>query len=382
MKRGASKANMGKSGKLPLPPPEAPKQVITFSLELALPLGIGLSSTNVVTDTQPMADSAWQLGDRICWADGKNVKNGVLGVAAAIDRNRTHHEFVIQRYAAPKLTLIEKADVLRAKLGLAPGLPLINITALAVEQLGLGAEVADLPIPDQIDACLNHLRSLPFKISGWSNSTQVYKYVCDCEAGDAPADSASSADLPSELNIKYVKKDEFKADGKVRFVMKPTGDDQRLVALLDFFKKYDRVGQMDLEGGGVLFVIGPAAEGANALELYRTPGAFIKEVPVRPEAQWEHREFYNPNDRSTKIIRDGVLTSDGVTHPRGRWLNASTFACPMGGGTWHAQFDQTGALTGHRGGRYEEDDATVLSWGRHRREGWKEPPAAGCCVIS
>ena len=91
-----------------------------------------------------------------------------------------------------------------------------------------------------------------FKISGWSNSTQVYKYVCDCEAGDAPADSASSADLPSELNIKYVNKDEFKADGKVRFVMKPTGDDQRLVALLDFFKKYDRVGQMDLEGGGVL----------------------------------------------------------------------------------------------------------------------------------
>ena len=72
-----------------------------FVIELPLPLGIGLSEENVITETSDKADSRWQVGDRICWADGKEVRGGKMGVGDAINRARTNHEFVVQRAVEP-----------------------------------------------------------------------------------------------------------------------------------------------------------------------------------------------------------------------------------------------------------------------------------------
>ena len=100
MRRSSSSAKSLKAG-APSATPTVPPVQTTVLIELALPLGIGLSSTNAVTDLQANADAQWQLGDRICWADGKEVRAGKMGVAQAIDRSRTVHTFVVQRWAPP-----------------------------------------------------------------------------------------------------------------------------------------------------------------------------------------------------------------------------------------------------------------------------------------
>ena len=100
MRRQSSSAK-GLKAAAPAPVPALPPVQTTVLIELALPLGIGLSSTNAVTDLQANADAQWQLGDRICWADGKEVRAGKIGVAQAIDRSRTVHTFVVQRWAPP-----------------------------------------------------------------------------------------------------------------------------------------------------------------------------------------------------------------------------------------------------------------------------------------
>ena len=100
--------------------------------------------------------------------------------------------------------------------------------------------------------------------------------------------------------------------------------------------------------------------------------------------------LYTRGERSKQLSaywrhRDGVsmITDvDGaVTACHGRWLNASTFACPPenvgdfgGRGTWHVEFDDQGALTGWHRGVVNEDDATVLIERSHC-EGWKRPLA-------
>jgi hypothetical protein len=77
--------------------------VPTFlSIELPLPLGIGLTDENVISEINPQASSAmWQLGDRLIWADGREVRGGAMAVGQAIDPERHVHEFVLQRLTPP-----------------------------------------------------------------------------------------------------------------------------------------------------------------------------------------------------------------------------------------------------------------------------------------
>ena len=86
------------------------------------------------------------------------------------------------------------------------------------------------------------------------------------------------------LDVQYVKTELLTAELNggaspplARFVLKPTGDVSRLDALLDFFKKYDRVGKMELppasagSEAGALWFAGAASAGSSELLLYRTP---------------------------------------------------------------------------------------------------------------
>ena len=62
--------------------------------------------------------------------------------------------------------------------------------------------------------------------------------------------------------------------------------------------------------------------------------------------KWEGRTFVDKKNGNSKVIRGGVLIM-GKKELDGRWVNETTFACSMNAGTWHAQFDEEGALTGH-----------------------------------
>lgn len=123
-----------------------------------------------------------------------------------------------------------------------------------------------------------------FHLSGWSNSSKTFKQIVDCKIG-----GALTADLPGELGLTYVKKEEMDAVlGKMeKFTGVATGDEGRLKALMSFFNQHARVGKMDVGGGGgeasVLFFAGtdqPAnAVGAGAkLVFYRTPSALTKQA--------------------------------------------------------------------------------------------------------
>ena len=87
-----------------------------------------------------------------------------------------------------------------------------------------------------------------FHLNGWSNSVKAYKAIGHATCGDA----ALIADLPENLEIKYVKKEDAPTAGYVELTMKLSGDNQRLVALDDFFKQHSRVGVMALPAGGTI----------------------------------------------------------------------------------------------------------------------------------
>ena len=105
--RKGSKANIDASS---LPSMEH----IYIVLELGLPLGIGLTEENTVSELNgDVASKEWRVGDRLCWADGKEVRGGKLGVGDAIDRSRQVHELVIQRDAPQSLRAQEYTYMVR-----------------------------------------------------------------------------------------------------------------------------------------------------------------------------------------------------------------------------------------------------------------------------
>lgn len=107
MRRGSSTSTLNKKGSAPGTANAAPMVLTTMSVELPLPLGIGLTSQNVISELQPSASRLWQEGDRLCWADGQEVRGGGPGrtVGEKIDTSRKDHEFVIQRWVPnPVLT--------------------------------------------------------------------------------------------------------------------------------------------------------------------------------------------------------------------------------------------------------------------------------------
>ena len=121
-----------------------------------------------------------------------------------------------------------------------------------------------------------------FLLSGWSNSSKTFKQIASCKIG-----GALTADLPQELGLTYVKKEDMEGlmSTMQRFTGTPTGDDGRLKALMTFFNQHTRVGRMEVGAGGadasVLFFAGTTAAD-NAVEpgcqlvFYRTPSAVTK----------------------------------------------------------------------------------------------------------
>ena len=112
-----------------------------------------------------------------------------------------------------------------------------------------------------------------FHLSGWSNSSKTFKQIVDCKSS-----SPLVADLPMELGVTYVKKEEMDGmKGLVKFEAAPTGDEGRLKALMLFYNQHVRVGKMELgkDGAdGVLFFAGtsastPIADGTS------TPNAVV-----------------------------------------------------------------------------------------------------------
>ena len=104
MRRGSSSgAGLARRGSKSAGAPGASTDemvLTTLSIELPLPLGIGLTDKNTISELQPTASPLWQEGDRLVWADGKEVRGGGAGrsVGEAIDKTKQLHEFVIQRW--------------------------------------------------------------------------------------------------------------------------------------------------------------------------------------------------------------------------------------------------------------------------------------------
>ena len=124
--------------------------------------------------------------------------------------------------------------------------------------------ISSTPGPCMSSAASSQRRPGVFAVSGWSQSANMFKAVCE-----ATCDDVLSSDLPSAVEIKYIKKVDMPSrDTLVDFRMAPLGDTQRLDALLLFFRNHDRVGQLKLAGGGALFLV----EGDNkSLVFLRTP---------------------------------------------------------------------------------------------------------------
>ena len=93
MRRGSSQAK----GLVAKPKAPVDDVLSTFVIELALPLGIGLTEKNVISEVQPSASTLWKAGDKLCWADGQEVRGGIMSVGEALDKSRKVHEFVVQR---------------------------------------------------------------------------------------------------------------------------------------------------------------------------------------------------------------------------------------------------------------------------------------------
>ena len=112
-----------------------------------------------------------------------------------------------------------------------------------------------------------------FHFAGWSNSAKAFKAVCSATASSSPP--ALLAGLPSNLDLKYVKRDELDAaaaapGGLVAITMVVSNDPARVAALQKFFADYNRVAQMDLPDGGAFFLEAYRAENGS-LACHRTP---------------------------------------------------------------------------------------------------------------
>lgn len=73
--------------------------------ELPLPLGVGLDELNVVQEigeSGSAASSGIEPNDRLSHVDGRDVRDGKLDVAEALDRSRSTHTLVLQRMVVPE----------------------------------------------------------------------------------------------------------------------------------------------------------------------------------------------------------------------------------------------------------------------------------------
>ena len=71
---------------------------LQFCIELPLPLGVGLTEQNLISELKAgVASPKWQIGDKLLWADGIEVRDGKKSVGDAIDRNLEVHTFIVQR---------------------------------------------------------------------------------------------------------------------------------------------------------------------------------------------------------------------------------------------------------------------------------------------
>lgn len=70
----------------------------TIVLELSMPLGIGLTADNTVSEVYTdAAKEHWQADDALVWVDGTAVRKGKFPVADALKKDRDKHTLVIQR---------------------------------------------------------------------------------------------------------------------------------------------------------------------------------------------------------------------------------------------------------------------------------------------
>ena len=81
---------------------ERPKPTVaSVATELSLPMGIGLDATNLITrideGSNAAVDGVLRVGDALVAFDGKDVRNGKLGVPEALDRSRETHSVVAER---------------------------------------------------------------------------------------------------------------------------------------------------------------------------------------------------------------------------------------------------------------------------------------------
>ena len=73
---------------------------VQFTTSLPLPMGIGVDEVNAITEVD--ADGAGakqglQVGDELLWLDGIEVRDGLVSIVEALDREVVNHVVVLRR---------------------------------------------------------------------------------------------------------------------------------------------------------------------------------------------------------------------------------------------------------------------------------------------
>ena len=105
--------------------PRGTQPGFTFSVELSLPLGIGLDKKNVVRKLDSkgacVVDGRVREGDQVTFVDGIDVRGGVKNVTGALNPNREVHMLMFLRVGEE----------------LAEGVSTIRLEARSIDDLGL-----------------------------------------------------------------------------------------------------------------------------------------------------------------------------------------------------------------------------------------------------
>ena len=80
--------------------PTNPGRWVQFTTSLPLPMGIGVDEVNAITEVD--ADGAGakqglQVGDELLWLDGIEVRDGLVSIVEALDREVVNHVVVLRR---------------------------------------------------------------------------------------------------------------------------------------------------------------------------------------------------------------------------------------------------------------------------------------------